>query len=265
MHSFFSTLARTGLQLLEPLGLVWLGLLALTVALVRRRLRRLALVPGLLALLVYVIGSTALPDALLGSLERPFAGTDLRSLPQADAVVVLGGGLQASPREVGSLHLTRAADRIVTGLELMRLGKAPVLVAGGGAGEFHGSVQPEADLFKAAVLERGLVAGEIVSLGHCANTHDEAVRVRALAEARGWKRLVLVSSAAHLPRAAAAFRAAGLEVTPAPCNFLSRQSVGGPGPNPLAPELGGFEKASIWFHETAGLWLYRLRGWAGPG
>ena len=100
-----------------------------------------------------------------------------------------------------------------------------------------------------------------MSLGLCADTHDEAIRTRAIAQPRGWKRVLLVTSANHLPRAVATFRAAGIEVVPVPCNFFTRQK---PGPWPLRTAIPGhlgFEKTSVWLHEKIGWWEYRRRGW----
>jgi uncharacterized SAM-binding protein YcdF (DUF218 family) len=243
-----SEIARALIPLVEPIGLVWLALIVLAVLHWRKRQRGFASAVAGIAAFIYLIGASALPDALLRSLERPYFGVKPETLPVCDAVVMLGGGLDPSPNEVGELHLTKAGDRIIAALEMIRLGKAPALVCGGSAVEMGGEKKVEADLFKKALIDRRVPVPEIISLGHCADTHDEAVRTRAIAEPRGWRRVLLVTSANHLPRATATFRKAGIEVVAVPCNFQTRRTRGS-GPFVAAiPNYVGFEKMAVWLH-----------------
>ena len=249
------------IPLLEPIGLLWLALIFLAILLWRKCARGFAIIAAGLAAFIYLIGASALPDALLHSLESPYVGVHRDTLPNCDAVVMLGGGLDPSRDEVGGLHLTIAGDRIIAALEMIRLSKAPALVCGGSGVRVGGVEKIEADLFKQALIERRVPIPEIISLGHCFDTHDEATRTRALATQRGWRRILLVTSATHLPRATATFRAVGLEVVPVPCNFLSDFSIARPPRSLRIPGHVGFGKVSVWLHEKIGWWEYRRRGW----
>ena len=259
-----SAAARFLFPLIEPIGLLWLALIVLAALLWRKRLRGFALANAALAVFIYIIGATPLPDALLRSLENPYVGVKLDALPACDAVVMLGGALDPSRHEVGGLHLTIAADRIVAALEMIRLGKAPVLVCGGSGVNVDGVEKVEADLFKKALIERRVPVPEIISLGHCANTRDEATRTHTLAQQRGWRRVLLVTSAAHLRRATATFRTLGIEVVPVPCNFFTTLSIQRTRSFIGIPRLVGFEKVAVWMHENIGWWDYRRRGWIEP-
>ena len=245
--------------LIEPIGLVWLALIVLAGVLWRKRQRPSSLAAAGLAAFIYLVGATALPDVLLRSLEKPYVGVKLDALPVCDAVVMLGGALDPSRDEVGGLHLTKAGDRIVAALEVIRLGKATVLICGGSGVEVDGVMKVEADLFQQALIERRVPVPEIISLGRCADTHDEATRTRTIAERRGWRRVLLVSSANHLPRATATFRSAGVEVVPVPCNFQAGRRSGLL--RSAVPGFVGFEKVAVWMHEQIGWWEYRRRGW----
>ena len=145
---------RVLIPLIEPVGLLWLALILLAALLWRKRQRGFASAAAALAVFIYLIGASTLPDALLRSLERPSFGVKLDALPACDAVVMLGGSLDPSPDEVAGLHLTVAADRIITALEVIRLGRAPVLVCGGSGIAINGEMKNEADLFKQALLDR---------------------------------------------------------------------------------------------------------------
>jgi uncharacterized SAM-binding protein YcdF (DUF218 family) len=255
-------LLRQLLLLLQPVGLVWFTLLILTIVLWRKKRRGCSVTTGLLALLITICGSTDFPGWLLRGLERRWAGVKLADLPACDAVVVLGGGGEPSRYEAGGLHLTRAGDRFIMGVELMRLGKARMLCVGGNSGELDGEQRVEADIVKAWLESWKLpAAGGIISLGANTNTRDEAVKVAAIAKERGWQRVMLVTSASHMSRAAAVFSAVDVVVTPAPCNFLTTVSTGSTPFQLSVPSWAGFEKIGIWAHETAGWAIYKRRGW----
>lgn len=253
---------RSLLPLLEPVGFVWSGILLLSVLLLRERRFRFAAALGSLAVVVWVIGATALPHELLASLERPWVGVNRAHLPEADAIVVLGGASTPSREEVGGLHFGSGADRAVTALELARLGKAEALVIGGGAVIEGGQLFAEADLFAEFVRARQLGPAEVISLGPCRNTRDEAEKVAKLGRERRWRRVLLVTSAAHMNRAAATFRTTtSLEIVPAACGFATDVSIVTPRSVALVPRAAGFVILENWLHETVGWAVYRSRGW----
>lgn len=254
-------LLRQLIPLFEPIGFVWLCLLGIAIALWIKRQRLLAGIASGLVVLITVIGSTGFPGWLLGTLEDPHAGTDLHALPPADAVVVLGGGIEPSQFEAGGVHFSKAGDRIIMALELMRLGKAPVLVIGGGGGELDGKPHSEADDVKAWLEAWKLPAAPVISLGMNRDTHDEALKVRALAAEWKWSRVLLVTSAYHMRRAAATFRTAGVDVVTVGCNFFTDVSTTAAPTRWHFPTYPGFEKVSIWLHEQIGWAVYRHRGW----
>ncbi len=255
-------LLRTLLRLIEPLGLLWLALIFLTLLLRRRKQTIPFWICALLTLFLTFIGGTDFSSWLLLRLERPWAGVKLVELPVCDAVVVLGGGAEASRHDAGGIRMTVAGDRILTGLELMRWGLAPAIVIGGGTSRVDDVEKIESDLIRTRIGDwKPPMSWAIVSLGAAADTHDEALRLVPLAKQRGWKKILLVTSANHMTRAASVYRAAGFEVVPAPCNFI----VAG-NPNPPSFRIGipswyGFERFSIWLHEYAGSKMYRRKGW----
>jgi uncharacterized SAM-binding protein YcdF (DUF218 family) len=85
------------------------------------------------------------------------------------------------------------------------------------------------------------------------------VEVAALARREGWTRIVLVTSASHMPRSMAAFRAVGIEPVAAPCDYtdLDPFSSGW-----LLPEARALRNTTRAIHEIVGQVWYRIRGWA---
>ena len=202
---------------------------------------------------------------LMSRIERPFLLDPRHPIQPADAVVVLGGYLDAFPQGYLGIEFNEAADRLFTGIALVRDGKGPVLVFGG-RGVGNPAVLVEAETAKKLTESWKLVSTPIEFLGANNDTHDEALHCAELARHKGWTRVILVSSAAHLPRAAAAFRKAGLEVTPVGCDFRARswfspEERPGNGPARIVPRMGSVALLSHWLEEEMGYCYYWLRGW----
>jgi uncharacterized SAM-binding protein YcdF (DUF218 family) len=248
---FFGTLAN-------PIGFVWLTLLAGTILCLRKKLWRTAVVGGVLVVGISVAGSRVSLN-LLGSLEKPYFGTSFDKIPEGDAVMMMGGALEFSLNDPMGFNLNSASDRIVTALELVRRGKGKALVLGGGGDPAPG------ELNQTEALNRWLADWKISSvpvhlLGVCANTRDEATKVAELARKQGWKKVVVVTSACHMRRTEAVFRTLGIEVVPAPCDF---HKLGTPfrGFYSPVPSVGHFSNLDVYLHEKIGWLVYRYRGW----
>ena len=69
---------------------------------------------------------------------------------------------------------------------------------------------------------------------------------------------VLVTDAAHMRRSLAVFRATGLEVIPAPCNYFAGRFRWSP--QMLLPASGALDNVDYAAHEWLGLAWYRLHG-----
>ena len=256
------SLLRQLLLLLQPIGLVWGGLIVLAVIFWRRKQRGFALAASAMILILTVVGGTDISFWMLWKLEEPWTSVKLAEQPECEAALVLGGFADPSRYEAGGVHLTRAGDRVMMGIEALRTGKAKVLLLGGGWMVQDGKRVSESETVKAWLTGWKLTSDrEVIALGQCVDTHDEAVRFAALAKERGWKRLLLITSATHMRRAAATFRAVGAEPFPVPCNFLS---IAVTEPKPLRvgiPGVTGFDNFGVWSHEIIGRIMYRRRGW----
>jgi uncharacterized SAM-binding protein YcdF (DUF218 family) len=105
---------------------------------------------------------------------------------QSDALIVLGDD-------------NYAADRAFQAAGLYREGVAPVVVASGRMLRQNVSI---ADVMEHDLESFGVPAKSIVKLTHKAqNTREEAAEVARLIQARGWKRVLVVTSNYHARRA----------------------------------------------------------------
>jgi uncharacterized SAM-binding protein YcdF (DUF218 family) len=227
---------------------------------------------GLLLTAVGVLWISSTPFAsrwVLGSLESPYAkDTDPVALPKADAIVVLGGGVRSRVPPRPWVEVNEAGDRPLYAAYLYRLGKAPRLILSGGRLNFSASpdLPSEASDMQQMLEVLGVPRQAILLEGRSINTYENATNVRQILQQQGLKRILLVTSAWHMPRAIAIFRRLGLDAIPAPTDFLIEQTNLQPTPASLIldllPEANHLAATTLGLKEHLGLWVYRLRGWA---
>ncbi|MDZ4288748.1 MAG: YdcF family protein [Prosthecobacter sp.] len=251
---------RKAIFLAHPLGITWL-LLTLWLLISVWNRRRGFFLPALAWLILTVTTCTPLASWLLATLENQYPKVKLESLPQADAIVCLGGGAEPSFTEPTGIHFKRGADRVPTALTLAAQKKGAALVLGGGGYPQDGKRLSEADALVAHLQRQQAAPIPILSLGLCNDTHDEVLKLAELAKQRGWQSILLVTSASHMPRAAATCEKAGLKVIPVPCNYQSSYNRIGEVDRLHLPHEDGFEIFSTWIHEIIGTWLYQYRDW----
>lgn len=246
--------------LILPPGVFLVGLVIAWV--LRNRWPKLATTLFLLSTgLLWFLYSAFGPRLLLYPLEHEYPEQSAASLPRADAIVILGGALSAPSGEHTRPELNAAGDRVLFGVELYRAGKAPLVVFTGGAvGVFLSKEQAEAVAAQTVLEDMGVPAGAIRMESESRNTHENAVFTYRMLKPLGVHRILLVTSAAHMPRASALFRHAGFDVIAAPCAFRT-----GWGTERLLfrllPDPGHLDDSEAAIKEYVGMTVYKLRGW----
>jgi len=257
-----SSLLKVLAEFIDPIGFIWLVLTVLIGVKIRRKQWRLLWLPVAAWLLLTLTASTPLSQSLLASLESKWPHVDVAQLPVCDAIVVLGGGVEPSESEPAGIHLKGASDRLFAALSLAKQGRGRLLLIGGGSYQGGEDVTVfEGEGAKRWVEEWQLSPVPVQSLGPCRDTHDEALKVAALAAQHSWKRVALVTSAYHMTRSKAVFEKAGVVVVPVPCNYLSMGMRGRHVTWLVVPKADNMLYFGAWMHEIIGWWAYRLRGW----
>ena len=204
--------------LVSPLGIAIL--LCLTGAGLRNRSqgRRLILAACLLLYLVSIPGTA---DLILYPLQSRFPPLNSLSCPKADAIVVLGGMLPTPVRDPSRLDWNESVERFDEGVALYQALKAPWLIFTSGG---PGDEEQEGYYLASAARARGVPRAAILHTRHSPNTEAEAFNVAQLAAERGFKSVILVTSAYPLPRAMMLFERTNLtgKVQPYPVDFQSR-------------------------------------------
>jgi uncharacterized SAM-binding protein YcdF (DUF218 family) len=242
--------------------LMTIGLFGL-VLLCTQRFRRLAswLVVTSLVLIAFA-GYSPLGNMLMLPLEQRFPpwdpAQDTARGPPA-GIVVLGGAITPDISMArGVVALNDAAERITAAVELARRYPDARIIFSGGSASLRAGGTPEAPYAVKEFEALGIAHDRITAEEQSRNTIENAVFSRLLADPKPGERWLLVTSAFHMPRSIAVFRAAGFPVEAYPVDWRTR----GPAAElqPFASFTAGLTMTDTAVHEWVGLLVYRLTG-----
>ena len=214
----------------------------------------------LLALIgLWVWSMPVTSDALRASLESRYAYLPVEAVPGADAIVVLGGAFSGDaswpyPSAGGSV------DRYWHAARLYHAGRGQRILLSGGRDPLRPENRTEAQSGAIFLADMGVPAEHLLLDNEARTTQQHVAHVAALLEAHGLESFLLVTSASHMRRAEAVFRAGGLDPVPVATDFRAD-------PNPVPrlrrylPSVEGLSGSTGAVHEYLGYWFYRLRGW----
>lgn len=205
--------------LVQPINLAIL-LLAACLVLGALRWRRLSLSAGFLSFIVLAVSTWTTAGALmLHPLEDRFA-QPVPAPDHVDGIVVLGGGFEGSVNLArGGYELNSSGDRFVAAAALAhRYPDAKILISGG-----HSSIvlegESDANSGSRMLTALGVDRSRLMLEGRSRDTYENAVYSKELAKPEPGQTWLLVTSAFHMPRSVAVFRAAGFPVVPWPTDY----------------------------------------------
>jgi uncharacterized SAM-binding protein YcdF (DUF218 family) len=252
--------------LIYPIGLTLILLVLALILYRRRRLQRAALIAAVVILLV---GSNHwVAYSLTRSLEWQYLPSG--EIPSADVIVLLGGGTDSADPPRPMVQVNGAGERVIYAAYLYKQGKAPVILATGGNVTFRGADPSTPALQMQSLLTfMGVPQSAIWLEDKSQNTYENALYCAQILKAKNITRVILVTSAVHMPRSVALFQTQGIQVIPAPADFTVTQG----GWNDLThatlatrvidllPSIGNLDMTTNALKEYIGSLVYRLRGW----
>jgi len=141
--------------------------------------------------------------ALLNSLqERHQRFEPSKNREPANAVIALGGGVRPLSDSELNRELGEAGDRLAAAIALVKSGYAKKLVISGGLPTSKTSKIPhhEALLGKTIAIRSGLKEEQIITNQTGLNTEAEAHFIAAISAQKKWDKLIISTSAYHMPR-----------------------------------------------------------------
>jgi uncharacterized SAM-binding protein YcdF (DUF218 family) len=221
--------------------------------------RRLAVTA---VILLALAGLSPLGNAIILPLEERFPAWDSAQAAARGAptgIISLGGAVDTVVSPVrGEVALNEAAERMTAIAELARRFPQARIVFSGGSDRIILAGVSEASLAERLFLSFGIARERITLEDKSRDTLENARFTRDLVQPKPGERWLLVTSAHHMPRSVAVFRAAGFPVEPFPVDYRTRGAI-----DLLRPfsNLGdGLRRTDTAMREWVGLLMYRLSG-----
>ena len=205
----------------------------------------------IMALFEGTSGPASLQTRLSGGATQ-VSRREVEEIKEAEATVVLSGMLR-DRRDTPLGEWSEAVDRFEGGIELIKANKAPILIFTGGHVPWKPNDRPEGEILRERAFKLGVPKEKILVTKKVGNTESEAWAVKELLEnlekreveggkrdnqqrtangqeptnpvgsgqltVGGEPRIILVTSAFHMPRAKMLFERQGFEVEPFPVDF----------------------------------------------
>jgi uncharacterized SAM-binding protein YcdF (DUF218 family) len=158
-------------------------------------------------------------NSLMYGLESRYPTLAIDQVGNADAIVPLGGIFGPPMADEFLPNVGEAGERLEAGIVLWQKKKSDWLVFTGGRLPWSNDARVEGAVSKRAAIARGVPAEQILVTREVGNTIDEAHAVHDLMRERGWRKIILITSGWHMPRAARLFRKAGVDFVPFPVDY----------------------------------------------
>ncbi len=202
-------------------------------------------------------------DTVANRLTRACEGATVRGDTAGkhyDAVILLGGVLEDRAMfSSGQRAYNGNVERLLATYDLLRAEVArDVIVSGSSPSARPGTV--EANVLADQLADWGIERSRLVLEDKSLNTRENAVFTMKIAQERGYRSLLLVTSATHMVRALGCFRAVGAEPEPYAVDFRSYEPSAFP--SSWLPRVENLARSTEMIRELAGRAIYGARGFA---
>ncbi len=240
--------------LIDPLFLILALLAIFLVRGTKKPLNRLILMS--VFLILYMASTGFFANTLLVRLERAVQPSPLAA--HYDAIIVLSGMAGIQNNDDDRIEFSGAVDRILTGIHLIKSGKADFLIISGGDGSLTQHNRPEALLLEEFALQWGVKKEQILIDYASRNTYENAVMTAELLEDRNLNKRLLITSAFHMFRSRGCFNQVGLNVDVYPVDYMGNAKEGDF--RGFLPSSDSLAKTNLVIHEVVGILAYRIAG-----
>ena len=212
---------------------------------------------SLIGVIILIVCSLPIVSGkLVAYLESDYQLSKPSNIEPADSIVVLSGMIRTINSKDGlDYEFGEASDRIFAGINLFKEKKAPKLILTRGKLPWSVGI-PEGEYLKEIAINNGISENNILLTENIENTDQEAKAIKKLLSDDKSK-VLLVTSAFHMPRARIVFEAAGINVVPFPVDFqkeLSKITF-----MSLVPTAKSLYDTSFFVREMIGRVYYNLK------
>lgn len=248
-----------------PPTLIALGILVSIIFLWRGRQRWAQRLLIIIFVFYYALSIQPVSNLLVWSLEKDFIRGDLNLVDAKDmgAIVILAGGASKKDDRIPFAELSGASwKRLWRGIELYKKfdGQIPIIYSGGSGDPFD-PISEEAELSKDYAKVIGIPEAKFLIDSVSRDTYESGVEIKRLLDKQFFgseRRIILVTSAYHMPRAVAVMNGLNISVVACPADFLSiRWRL-----TPLSffPSVSSLSSSVVSIHEWVGIIGYKILG-----
>lgn len=246
--------------LVLPIGLVLeLSFIALLLALAGKK-KSSAFFTFLAMVLLWAASMPYAADRLKGRLERDYPAVMTTEIPRSECIVLLGGAVEPALPPRLDIDMRDGVDRVRKAAQLYKAGLAGTIIVSGGNQPWSPFETSEAESIKTLLLEWGVPPTAIFLETNSRNTRENAFYSVALIKKQACGTPLLITSAAHMKRAVAAFERLRVEVFPVSTDVkvIDRPELT---VFDFLPDAEALLMSNDAVHEWLGQWVYKLNGW----
>ena len=260
-------------SILFPPGIIMLAFLFIAlisfVELIRRKAKPakyILIISLLFAVILYLSSIQPVSNMLSSPLETSYPVPAAKNIGKPDAIVVLSSGAYNRKTLDGD-----SFNRLFEGFRLYRKYHIPIIVSGGKAT----STFSVAKIMRNILVETGVNKSLIITEDKSNDTYENALYVLRICKRRNFRRIILVTSAYHMPRAVLLFNAEltelkskennngykykGIKIIPYPADFKTDLHYYNYNLYSYFPNLGYLVISEEALHEYVGYGYYYVK------
>jgi uncharacterized SAM-binding protein YcdF (DUF218 family) len=235
-------------SIFSPLMLV-IGLIVLGVIFNLRKF-------SLIGVIILILSSLPIvSNRFIAYLEKDYQLIEVAEIENVDAIVVLSGMIRVIGDEENlKYEFNDSVDRFFAGLDLFNNNKAPILILTMGKMPWSVGIA-EGEYLKELAIKYGVSEENIILTDEVQNTDQEAKAIKEILTEDA--KIILVTSAFHMPRAEKVFKAANINLIPYPVDFQNSKSK--TTMMDFIPSAGSLFDTSHFVREMIGRLYYNLK------
>ena len=211
---------------------------------------------SLIGIIILILSSLPIiSNKFIAYLEKDYQPIEIADVENVDAIVVLSGMIRVIGDEENlKYEFTDSVDRFFAGLDLFNNNKSPILILTRGKMSWSLGIA-EGEYLKELAIKYGVSEENIILTDEVQNTDQEAKAIKEILTEDA--KIILVTSAFHMPRAEKVFKAANINLIPYPVDFQNSKSK--TTMMDFIPSAGSLFDTSHFVREMIGRLYYNLK------
>lgn len=250
------TLLKFGASWLLPPGIFILLLALLVLYAYLKKQKKIASLLLAIVLFLYLSSISIVSSFLIAQLENSYNPPKI--IEKVDAIVVLGGGATNDTPDitgVGGLNSIPSA-RLLTALRLQKKLDSYIILSGG---QIYDDSGKEADIAKRILMDLGVKEDKIILENNSLTTTENAKYTAKIIKDKGFKDVILVTSAFHMNRAMENFHQEGISPIAYPGDYMVNKKLS-VHLTKFMPSSQALEMTSIFFQEKLRYFITKYLG-----